>query len=106
MVAGRRCYALPMRALWNGQVLASSSRTLEVDGYVYFPRASVRMDLLRLAERTLNDRLCPHGVQFYDVTDGTRSSERNAWSYEKPRGAKKVIDQWLGFWDQVDVVAS
>lgn len=95
-----------MRALWNGQVLASNTKTLEVDGYVYFPRDSVRMDLLKPAERTLNDRLCPHGVQFYDVTDGTQSSERSAWSYEKPRGGKKAIDQWLGFWDQVEVVAT
>ncbi|TMA23517.1 MAG: DUF427 domain-containing protein, partial [Deltaproteobacteria bacterium] len=34
-------------ATWNGKVIAKSDRTLEVDGYVYFPRESVRMEFLK-----------------------------------------------------------
>jgi uncharacterized protein (DUF427 family) len=94
-----------MRAMWHGQVLADSKQTLEVDGYVYFPRAAVRMDLLKKAAKTPSDLQCPHGVQFYDVTDGKMASERNAWSYEKPGKAMQKVDQWLGFWDEVEVVA-
>jgi uncharacterized protein (DUF427 family) len=92
-----------MRATWNGKVIADSRETREVDGYVYFPRASVRMDLLREAPKTDGDRQCPHGVQFYDVTDGERSSARCAWSYEAPREAMKKVDHWVGFWDAVQV---
>jgi uncharacterized protein (DUF427 family) len=95
-----------MRALWHGQVLADSERTLEVDGYVYFPRDAVRMELLRAAPKTDGDRACPHGVQFYDVVDGPRRGERQAWSYEKPGPRMRAVDQWLGFWDEVEVVAS
>jgi uncharacterized protein (DUF427 family) len=94
-----------MRALWNGQVLADSQQTIEVDGYVYFPRASVRMDLLKVAVKTASDKQCPHGVQFYDVVAGAKRSERNAWSYEKPGARMQPIDHWLGFWDEVEVVA-
>ena len=94
-----------MRAIWNGTVLADSERTLEVDGYVYFPRASVRMELLRLAPKTDGDRACPHGVQFYDVVQGPGCAERNAWSYEKPGARMQTIDHWLGFWDEVEVIA-
>ncbi len=94
-----------MRALWNGQVLADSRQTIEVDGYVYFPRASVRMNLLKRAPKTASDDECPHGVQFYDVTDGKQTGVRNAWSYEKPGAPMKKVDHWLGFWDQVEVVA-
>ena len=36
-----------MKALWRGQVIAQSERTLEVGGYSYFPREQVRMDLLQ-----------------------------------------------------------
>ena len=93
-----------MRALWHGLLLADSQQTLEVDGYVYFPRASVRMDLLRAAAKTTGDQQCPHGVQFYDVTDGKRTSARNAWSYERPGARMQSIGQWLGFWDEVEVV--
>ncbi len=50
-----------MKAIWNGQVIADSDKTLEVAGYRYFPRDSVRMELLQKTERTTSDRACPNG---------------------------------------------
>ncbi|MBI4565525.1 MAG: DUF427 domain-containing protein [Planctomycetes bacterium] len=44
-----------MKAIWNGQVVAESDRTVEMDGYRYFPRDAVRMDLLRPAPKTADD---------------------------------------------------
>ena len=92
-----------MRASWNGKVIAESERTIEVDGYVYFPRESVRMELLRIAPKNDADRQCPHGVQFYDVVDGGKTAARNAWSYQAPRSAMQKVDRWIGFWDEVEV---
>jgi len=92
-----------MKATWRGQVIAESDRTLEVDGYQYFPRESVRMDLRRLAPKTESDLQCPHGVQFYDVVEDDDRSERAAWSYEKPHGSMKRIGHWIGFWDDVEI---
>ncbi len=92
-----------MKAVWRGQVIAESERTLEVDGYRYFPRESVRMDRLRLAPKTPSDRACPHGVQFYDIVQDAASSARAAWSYEAPRAAMKAVDHWFGFWEDVEV---
>ena len=94
-----------MRALWNGQVLADSKETVEIDGYHYFPRTAVRMDLLRAATKTAGDQQCPHGVQFFDIVDGKTSSARDAWSYEAPATARKCIERWIGFWDRVEVVS-
>ena len=95
-----------MKAIWNGQTIAESDTTLDVHGYTYFPRDTVRMDLLKAAEKTGSDLECPHGVQFYDVTDGKRSSERAAWSYEKPADkTMRTIDRWVSFWDNVEVKA-
>lgn len=93
------------RAIWNGTVLADSTTTHEVDGYLYFPRASVRTDLLRASERTASDQRCPHGVQFYDVVHDGRVVERQAWSYEKPGLTMQAVGHWFGFWDEVEVVA-
>jgi uncharacterized protein (DUF427 family) len=53
-----------MKAVWRGQVIAVSERTLEVGGYTYFPRVAVRMDRLQATPNTANDLKCPHGVQF------------------------------------------
>lgn len=92
-----------MRALWHGVVLADSPETLEVDGYHYFPRRAVRMNLLKASPKTARDLQCPHGVQFYDVTDGAWTSSRNAWSYEAPAASMRSVDHWIGFWDEVEV---
>jgi len=94
-----------MKAIWQGRVIADSSQTVQVDGYVYFPRESVKMDLLRIAPKTPSDLQCPHGVQFYDVIDGAARCERGAWSYEKPQERMKKVDHWLGFWGDVATTA-
>lgn len=88
-----------MKALWKGQVIAESDATLEVCGYRYFPRESVRMELLAKAAKTPRDLECPHGVQFYDVG----GSARSAWSYEAPQEKMKPVDRWIGFWQDVEV---
>jgi len=92
-----------MKAQWHGQVIAESDETIEVDGYHYFPREAVRMDLLTPAPKTADDRRCPHGVQFYDVSDGRSRSERAAWSYEAPQSAMQKVDHWIGFWDDIEL---
>jgi uncharacterized protein (DUF427 family) len=38
-----------MKATWHGQVIAESNQTIELDGYHYFPPASVRMEFLQSA---------------------------------------------------------
>ena len=90
-------------AHWHGLEIARSDRAREVDGYVYFPRAAVRMDLLQVAPKTARDLECPHGVQFYDVVEGGARSARAAWSYEAPREKMKPVDHWIGFWEDVEV---
>ena len=90
-------------ATWNGTVLASSDRTLEVGGYRYFPRETVRMDLLKVTAKTARDLECPHGVQFYDVVGNGKSSPRAAWSYEAPQPKMKPVDHWIGFWEDVEI---
>src|SRR5262245_58542730 len=66
-----------MKAIWHGQVIAESDRTLEIDGYRYFPRESVRMDLLHVTPKTQSDLACPHGVQFYDLAADTDDEGRS-----------------------------
>lgn len=92
-----------MKATWGGQVLADSAETRQVGGYRYFPRTSVRMDLLQPSPRTARDLECPHGVQFYDVTVNGARSERAAWSYEAPQRAMTAVDHWIGFWKDVAI---
>ena len=91
------------KATWRGKTIAESERTLEVGGYIYFPRDTVRMDLLKTTPKTASDLECPHGVQFYDVVDGDTKSVRAAWSYEAPQPKMKPVDHWIGFWEDVEI---
>jgi uncharacterized protein (DUF427 family) len=92
-----------MKAIWHGQVIAESDRTVDVGGYTYFPRENVRMDLLAAVPKSESDLKCPHGVQFYDVTKGAERSRRAAWSYLAPKPAMAQVDHWIGFWEDVEV---
>ncbi len=93
-----------MKAIWRGTVLADSENTLKVGGYVYFPRDTVRMDLLAPSLQTPRDLECPHGVRFFDVAVAAQRSPRAAWSYEAPLERMKPVDHWIGFWEDVEVV--
>lgn len=92
-----------MRAVLQDYVIAESDDIVEQGGYAYFPSASVRLEWLKMAEKTASDRACPHGVQFYDVViDGTRYP-RAAWRYEAPRPTMSHVAGRFGFWDKVEV---
>jgi uncharacterized protein (DUF427 family) len=90
-----------VKARWNGKILAESEQTIEVGGYHYFPRAAVRLEILRAVPKTAHDLECPHGVQFYDLVDGGERDERLAWTYESPRATMSTVDHWIGFWRDV-----
>ena len=61
-----------MKAVLKGRVIAESDDLVEEGGYLYFPSADVRLELLERAGRRIGSHFT-HGVQFYDVViDGAR----------------------------------
>jgi uncharacterized protein (DUF427 family) len=92
-----------MKASVHGHVVAQSDDIVACRGYQYFPRAAVRMDWLQKAEKTEDDRACPHGVQFYDVVVDGRRHKRAAWSYEAPRPEMTQVGGRFGFWEDVEM---
>jgi uncharacterized protein (DUF427 family) len=92
-----------MKAVLKGRVVAESDDIVEQGGYLYFPSADVRLELLEKSEKTASDRACPHGVQFYDVViDGARHA-RAAWRYEAPRPAMNHVADRFGFWEDIEL---
>ena len=92
-----------MQASVDGAIVAKSDDTVECQGYQYFPREAVRMDLLQKAPKTDHDRECPHGVQFYDVVVAGKRHARAAWSYEAPQPKMSQVADRFGFWEDVEV---
>ena len=92
-----------MRAVFNGQVIASSDDTVVVEGNHYFPLDSVRPEVLR-ASRTKS--LCPwKGVASYDsVQAGGVSGRDAAWTYRHPSPLARRVKNRVAFWGPVRVV--
>lgn len=46
-----------MKATWHGHVIAESDQTIELDGYQYFPPASVRMEFLQMKIAAVREQM-------------------------------------------------
>jgi len=91
-----------VQAVWNGTVIAESDDTVVVEGNHYFPRESVREEVLHESATTSR---CPwKGLASYlslDV-DGQRNDDA-AWYYPEPSEAAAQIKDRLAFGKGVEV---
>lgn len=91
-----------VQAVWNGEVIAESDDTVVVEGNHYFPRDSVREELLRSSAKQTR---CPwKGLASYFTleVDG-QTNQDAAWYYPQPSEAAKDIADHVAFWKGVEV---
>lgn len=90
------------RATWQGTVLAESDDVIVVDGYTYFPKDSVRWELL---EGSAHTSVCSWKGQasYYSVVVNGERNENAAWEYREPRSAAGLVRERVGFWRGVTV---
>ena len=91
-----------VRAIWNGAVIAESDDTLVVDGYTYFPRASVNESVLVASSHTST---CPWKgrANYYTLAVNGAENRDAAWFYPSPRRAARSIDGHIAFWRGVRI---
>ena len=98
-----------MKAIWNDQVIAQADRDdlIYIEGNWYFPPSSLKKEFLTDSPTAYT---CPwKGVcQYFDVTEGDKTSNDNAWSYPKPLpsaidAVKKDFSNYVAFWQDVQV---
>lgn len=91
-----------VKAVWNGEVIAEAEDTIVIEGNHYFPRGSVRNELLRDSSTTSR---CPwKGTANYLslVVDGAENPDA-AWYYPEPLAAAAEIRGRVAFWKGVQV---
>jgi uncharacterized protein (DUF427 family) len=90
------------KATWNGAVIAESDDTVIVEGNHYFPRSSVRQDLLRDSG---THSVCPwKGTASYQSIEVDGQVNKDAlWFYPEPKDAAKQITDHVAFWNGVEV---
>lgn len=92
-------------ARWNGQVIAQSDNTVEVEGNQYFPLEDVVEGVLSHSEHT---SVCPWKgtANYYHVNVEGQTNKDAAWTYRTPSDAAAQIKDRVAFWRGVEVVSS
>ena len=90
------------KAVWNGQVVAESDRTIVVEGNHYFPPDSINLEFLRDSD---DHTRCPWKglASYYDVVVDGEVSRGGAWFYPDPSRAAKEIKNHVAFWRGVRI---
>ena len=93
------------RAIWNDVVIAESDDTIVVDGYRYFPTASVHDEHLI---PSTHHSVCGWKGQasYYDVTAAGATDQNAAWYYADPKTAAGLVAGYIGFWHGVTIDAA
>ncbi len=92
----------PVRAAWQGVVLAESEDTVVVEGNHYFPAESVHWDHFRPSD---THTVCPWKglASYYDVIVGDQVNRDAAWYYPTPSPLAGRIKDRVAFWNGVRV---
>jgi uncharacterized protein (DUF427 family) len=92
------------KAIWNDEIIAESDDTVIVEGNHYFPRASVREDVLRPSE---THTVCPWKgkASYYTLTSGDTVSTDAVWFYPEPKPDAEAVRNRVAFWKDVKISA-
>ncbi len=92
-----------VQAVWNGQVIAESDRTLVVEGNHYFPPESVRKEFLKPTETTT---ICSWkgDAHYYSVVVDGKENKDAAWYYKAPKAEAAEIRDHVAFWRGVEFI--
>ena len=90
------------KAVWNGVTIAESDDTVVVEGNHYFPRDSVRADVLKDSATTTN---CPWKgtAHYHSLSVGGAENPNAAWYYPDPKPKAAEIRDRIAFWKGVEV---
>ena len=91
-----------MQAIWNGEVIAESPDTVEVEGNHYFPAESVKMEYIKPSD---THSTCPWKgeASYYSINVGGEKNIDAAWYYPEPKEAASNIKGHVAFWKGVEV---
>ncbi|PHR49683.1 MAG: hypothetical protein COA32_00710 [Fluviicola sp.] len=91
-----------MKAIWNGEIIAESDETIEVEKNHYFPPDSIYKSYFTESDTTSN---CPWKgeAHYYNVQVNGEVNEDAAWYYPFPKKAAEEIKSYVAFWHGVKI---
>jgi uncharacterized protein (DUF427 family) len=84
------------KAIWNDEVIAESDDTVVVEGKVYFPRASLRDDVLIDSD---THTVCPWKgrASYYSLRSSGNASADAVWYYPQPKPDAAAVRDRVAF---------
>ncbi len=89
-------------AKWNGVVIAQADQYQEVEGNVYFPLSSLKMEYFEKSSKT---SVCSWKgtCGYYNIKVNGQVNQDAGWCYESPKPAASNIKNHVAFWKGVSV---
>ncbi|HKK38268.1 MAG TPA: DUF427 domain-containing protein [Cryomorphaceae bacterium] len=93
---------MKVQATYNGQVIAESENTKQLEGNHYFPISDVKEEFLKNSD---TQTTCPWKgkASYYSVEADGETANDAAWYYPEPKEAARAIKDHLAFWRGVEV---
>ncbi|BCJ44647.1 hypothetical protein GCM10010168_14600 [Actinoplanes ianthinogenes] len=90
------------KAIWNDEVIAESDDTVVLEGNYYFPRASVRDDILIPSD---THTVCPWKgkASYYSLRADGQTAADAAWYYPDPKPDAAAVRDRVAFRRDVKV---
>jgi uncharacterized protein (DUF427 family) len=84
------------KATWNGEVIAETDKAILVEGNLYFPPDSVKMEYLSDSDRKYH---CPWKGEagYYNIVVDSKTNKDGAWYYYQTTDASKLIKNYVAF---------
>jgi len=94
-----------MKAIWNGEVIAESNETVNIEGNHYFPRNSVKSEFFSDSE---TQTLChwKGTASYFNIKVAGIENKDAAWYYSNPSSLAAKVKDYVAFWKGVEVVES
>jgi uncharacterized protein (DUF427 family) len=90
------------KAIWEGETIAESDKTVVVEGNHYFPPDSLNRQFFKSSSTTTT---CPWKgkASYYSLQVGGKTNADAAWYYPNPSKAATQIKDHVAFWRGVKV---
>ena len=91
------------KAKWNGEVIAESDQTIEIEGNQYFPPNSIKKEFYTPSNSTTSC-FWKGEASYYSIKVNGEINDDAAWTYKNPKEAAKEIKDYVAFWKGVEVI--
>ncbi len=90
------------KAIWNGQVIAESDQTVNIEGNAYFPADSIKKEFFKESATTT---VChwKGKASYYTIEVDGKQNQDAAWYYPEVSELAKSIKGHVAFWKGVQI---